>query len=115
ATEKKKAAEEARANQERIAAEKKAAEDAKVSEKAAEKAAQAERAKTAEQSKAAEQNAATDKPVVHLAPLTPAEQAGEPMPKSDQPVAGNISRSLQTELRRVGCTTAGVEDNWGSA
>lgn len=91
-----KAAAQAKADQEaRLAAEKKLAEEAKASEKA----------------KASEASAANDKPVGQLAALTPPDQTA---PKQDQPVAGSISRLLQTELNRVGCGTAAIDDNWGA-
>ena len=121
-----KAAEQARATEKaRVAAElAKKAEEAKVAEaeraktaaiaKAAEeaKAAEAARVKTAEAAKAAadariapEQRAINDK----VATLTP------PADKSDQPTTADLPRSLQSELRRVGCHTGSIDSNWNAA
>jgi hypothetical protein len=126
AAEQAKAAEQARATEKaRVAAElAKRAEEAKVGEaervkaaaiaKAAEEAkvAEAERlkaavqaAKSAEDAKAAaDQKASTDK----VAALTP------PADKSDQAATVDIPRSLQAELRRVGCNTGSVDGNWNA-
>jgi len=35
--------------------------------------------------------------------------------KSDQPTAVDLPRSLQAELRRVGCNTGAVDGNWNAA
>ncbi len=64
--------------------------------------------KKAEAAKAkltAEQKAKEEK----LAALTP------PADKSDQPTAVDLPRSLQAELRRVGCNTGAVDGNWNAA
>ncbi|MBR1152834.1 caspase family protein [Bradyrhizobium sp. JYMT SZCCT0428] len=133
AAEQVKAAEQAKAAEKaRLAAEAaKKAEDAKVAEaervkaaaqaKAAEK--EAERVKAAaavnaareaklaaelkirEEKAAAEQKAKEEK----LAALTP------PADKSDQQTAVDLPRSLQVELRRVGCNTGAVDGNWNAA
>jgi uncharacterized caspase-like protein len=113
-----KAAEQARAAEQAKAAEKAriAAEQAKKAEEA--KVAQAERAKAAEEAKAAEAagaaaeaKAAAEKKTNEdkLALLTP------PAEKSDQPKAVDLPRSLQAELRRVGCNTGAVDGNWNAA
>jgi uncharacterized caspase-like protein len=122
ATEQAKAAEQARAAETaRIAAElAKQAQEAKVAE--------AERAKAAAIAKAAEKEAARIKVVEvtkaaaeakavaekkakeeKLAALTP--QAD----KSDQPTAIDLPRSLQSELRRVGCNTGSVDGDWNTS
>ena len=44
-----------------------------------------------------------------IAALTP------PADKSDQPKAVDLPRSLQAELRRVGCNTGAVDGNWNAA
>jgi uncharacterized caspase-like protein len=100
AAEQSKAAEQARAAEKaRIAAEQaKKAEDAKVAE--------AERAKTAAEARAAAENRAREE---KLAALTP------PVDKSDQPQAVDLPRSLQAELKRVGCNTGAVDGNWNAA
>jgi hypothetical protein len=54
---------------------------------------------------AVEQKAKEEK----LAALTPATD------KSGQPTAVDLPRSLQAELRRVGCGTASVDGNWNAA
>jgi uncharacterized caspase-like protein len=126
-----KAAEAARA---KAAAQAKADEDARIAAakaKAADekKAAEAERAKAAAQAKAdedakiaaAKANAADgnkaqdDKPTGKLAALTPPEQAGDAAVKADKPIAEDIARLLQTELRRVGCNTGVIEGSWTAA
>ena len=76
----------------------KAAEEAKIAETARVKA--AEEAKAAAEKKAKEEK---------LAALTP------PADKSDQPTAVDLPRSLQAELRRVGCNTGTVDGNWNTA
>src|SRR6202035_1478772 len=43
------------------------------------------------------------------------DQAGGAIPKSDSPVASDIPRLLQTELRRVGCGTGAVDNDWNAA
>ncbi len=88
----------------------KKAEEAKVVEaervKAAAIAKAADVAKAAAEAKsAAEQKAREEK----LAVLTP------PADKSDQPPAADLPRSLQAELRRVGCNTGSVDGNWNAA
>ena len=122
-----KAAEQARAAEQAKAAERArvAAELAKKAEEA--KVAEAERAKAAAMAKAAEQEAARVKATEEakvaaeakaaekkakeekLAALTP------PADKSDQPAAVDLPRSLQAELRRVGCNTGAVDGNWNAA
>ena len=125
AAEQTKAAEQAKAAEKaRVAAElAKKAEEAKVAEaeraktaaiaKAGEEAkvAEAERVKTAEAAKAAadpkiapEQRTIDDK----VATLTP------PADKSDQQTV-DLPRSLQSELRRVGCHTGSIDSNWNAA
>jgi hypothetical protein len=59
----------------------------------------------AEAKAAAEKKASQEK----LAALTP------PAEKSDQPKAIDLPRSLQAELRRVGCNTGAVDGNWNAA
>jgi uncharacterized caspase-like protein len=111
-------AREARAAEEaRIAAEKKqAADDAKLAE--ADRALAAAQAKAEEEArnraeKAAEgKNSAADKPIGPVAALAPPDQAA---PVASQPVASDIPRLLQTELRRVGCNTGAVDGDWNAA
>ena len=122
AVEQAKAAENAKAAEKaRLAAEAaKRAEEAKVAEaertktaalaKAAEK--EAERTKAAEEARvAAEAKAAAERKIREekVAALTP------PADKSDQPAALDLPRSLQAELRRVGCNTGAVDGNWNAA
>ena len=114
-----KAAEQARAAEQAKVAERAriAAELAKKAEEA--KVAEAERAKTAAMAKAAEQEAARVKAAeevkaaaekkVKEAALTP------PPDKLGQPAAVDLPRSLQAELRRVGCNTGAVDGNWNAA
>jgi hypothetical protein len=89
----------------------KAAEQAKVAEKtriAAEQAKKAEEAKVAEAErvKAAAEKKASEQRLTALTP--PADQ-------SEQPKAVDLPRSLQAELRRVGCNTGAVDGNWNAA
>ncbi|MEH2554821.1 hypothetical protein V1286_002350 [Bradyrhizobium algeriense] len=130
-----KAAEQSRAAEQAKAAEKarvaaelaKKAEEAKVAEaerakaaalaKAAEK--EAERVKAAEEAKAAAEakkaapdaEAAAEKKAKEekLAALAPSAD------NSEQPKAVDLPRSLQAELRRVGCNTGAVDGNWNAA
>jgi hypothetical protein len=117
-----KAAEQARAAEQAKAAERArvAAELAKKAEEA--KVAEAERVKAAALAKAAEQEAARVKAVEEaraaaekkakeekIAALTP------PADKSDQAQTLDLPRSLQSELRRVGCNTGAVDGNWNAA
>jgi uncharacterized caspase-like protein len=94
-----KAAAEAKlAEAERAKAAAKVAEEAKVAEAARLKAAEVEKdpaAKRGSESK--------------IAALTP------PADQSDQPKAIDLPRSLQAELRRVGCNTGTVDGNWNAA
>jgi uncharacterized caspase-like protein len=116
-----KAAEQARAAEQAKTAEKArvAAEFAKKAEEA--KVAEAERAKAAAIAKAAE-----DVRLAEAARVKGAEAikaAAEPKvatltpeaDKPDQQVAVDLPRSLQTELRRVGCNTGSVDGNWNAA
>jgi uncharacterized caspase-like protein len=132
AAEQAKAADQAKAAEKaRIAAEQvKKAEEAKVAEaervkaaaiaKAAEK--EAERVKAAEainaaretklaaELKAKEEKQATEKAKEEkVAALNPAAD------KSDQQTSIDLPRSLQAELRRVGCNTGAVDGNWNAA
>jgi uncharacterized caspase-like protein len=118
------------AEQEKAAKAAKAAEEARLAAERAkqaelEKAAAAERTRLAEQEKvrlaaekakpaepekaAAAEKAATEKKeqVAALAPSQPG--------KSDQGTAVDLPRSLQAELRRVGCNTGAVDGNWNAA
>jgi hypothetical protein len=112
AAEKAKKIEEAKAEQERAAAEKKKAQDdAKASE--AERAKAAVAAKADEATKLAADKPA-EKPVGPLAALAP-DRSPEAEIKTDQSVATDIPRLLQSELRRVGCNTGSVDGNWNTA
>jgi hypothetical protein len=128
AAEKAKKTEEAKANQERIAAEKKAAEEARAAEVGRAKAAADQAKAAAAQAKAeeearlaaekttpSEQMVSDGKPVGQLAAVTPPDQPGEAIPKSEQSVASNMARLLQTELHRVGCGTGAIDDNWSAS
>lgn len=122
AAEQTKAAEQAKATERaRVAAElAKQAQEAKVTEaerlkatalaKAAEK--EAERTKAAEETKVAAEAktaAVTKSKEEKVAALTP------PADKSDQQAAVDLPRSLQSELRRVGCNTGSVDGYWNAA
>lgn len=126
AAEKKKAAEEAKvaeAERAKAAAMAKAEEAARLAaekKKAAEeaKAAEVERNKAAAAAKA-EQAAkpvdGADRPVGPVAALAPAERTVDADAKAGAPAASEIPRLLQSELRRVGCNTGSVDDNWNAA
>jgi uncharacterized caspase-like protein len=124
-----------KAELEKAAAAAKAAEEARIAAEKAkqieqEKAAAAEKARQAEQEKArlaaerakqieqqqaaaiaqarlAAEKAAAEKKE-QLAALPPAAD------KSDQPAQIDLPRSLQAELRRVGCNTGAVDGNWNT-
>src|SRR6476661_6235249 len=89
----------AEAEREKAAAIARAAEDARIAETA--------RVKGAEAAKAAADAKIAAEPKV--ATLTP------PADKSDQQATVDLPRSLQAELRRVGCNTASVDGNWNAA
>jgi chemotaxis protein histidine kinase CheA len=132
-----KAAEQARAAEQAKAAEKAriAAELAKKAEEA--KVAEAERAKAAAEAKLAEAErakavkVAEEAKAAEAARLKAAEVEKDPAAKrgseskiaaltppadqSDQPKAVDLPRSLQAELRRVGCNTGAVDGNWNAA
>lgn len=123
-----KAAEQARAAEQAKAAERAriAAELAKKAEEA--KVTEAERVKAAAMVKAAEQEAARIKAAEEAKALAEAKAAAEkkakeeklaaltsPADKPDQPAAADLPRSLQAELRRVGCNTGAVDGNWNAA
>jgi len=103
----------------KAAAAAKAAEEARIAAEKAkqieqERAAAAERARLAEQEKAAAAERArlaaeklAEEKRQKLAALTPAD-------KPDQP-AVDLPRSLQSELRRVGCSTGSIDGNWNAA
>jgi hypothetical protein len=134
AAEQTKAAEQARATEKaRVEAELvKKAEEAKVAE--------AERAKTTALAKAAKDSLVTgdkmkkadetkadegaelatakmkaDQPVGPVATLTPHDEATPGAPNAESPMATDIPRLLQAELRRVGCNTGSVDGNWNAA
>jgi hypothetical protein len=114
--------EEEKANQARIAAAKTKAED-EAKDAAAGRAKAAAEAKSADEARITAENAKTgdanttgaEKPIGPVATLTPAEPAGETNSKPSEPVAQDIPRLLQTELRRLGCNTGAVDGNWNAA
>jgi uncharacterized caspase-like protein len=120
ATEQAKAAKVAKAAEEaRLAAEKqKDTETARVIE--AERAKSAALAKALEEAKAAPEktknppDAKEDRSAGTVAALSP-EQSPQTEAKPDQPALADIPRLLQTELRRVGCLTGSVGDDWNGA
>ena len=67
----------------------------------------AEKAKQAEQEKAAAAAKAAEEKKQQLAAVSPTD-------KPEQP-AVDLPRSLQAELRRVGCNTGSVDGNWNAA
>jgi hypothetical protein len=121
-----KAAEQARAAEQAKAAERAriAAELAKKAEEA--KVAEAERAKAAAMAKAAEQEALRVKAAEEAKAAADTKAAAEkkakeeklaaltPADKPDQPAAVDLPRSLQAELRRVGCNIGAVNSNWNA-
>jgi Caspase domain len=94
----------AEAERVKAAAMAKAAEDAKVVEAARVKTAEAAKA-AADAKIATEQKAKDDK----VAALTPSAD------RSDQQATVDLPRSLQFELRRVGCNIGSVDGNWNAA
>lgn len=100
-----------RAQQAKAEAEARAAEQARVAAEKAKQVAQ-EQAAAAEQKRVAAESAAADKAPapppaadkpVNVAALTPAAQ---------QP---DVNKSVQSELRRVGCLTSNADGNWSTA
>lgn len=79
---------------------------AKAAEKEAERTKAAEEAKVAAEAKAAAEKKAKEEKVAALTP---------PTDRSDQQTTVDPPRSLQTELRRVGCNTGSVDGNWNTA
>jgi uncharacterized caspase-like protein len=119
-----------KAEQEKAAKAAKAAEEARmaaerVKQAELEKAAAAERTRLAEQEKvrlAAEKTKQAELEKVAAADKAAAEKKEQlaalapPQPgKSDQSTAVDLPRSLQAELRRVGCNTGSVDGNWNAA
>src|SRR5712672_529613 len=120
------------AEQDKAAEQAKAAERARIAAELAKKAeeakvAEAERAKTAAMAKAVDQEAARVKAAEETKAAADAKAASEkkareeklaaltpPSDKSDQPNAADLPRSLQAELRRVGCNTGAVDGNWNA-
>jgi uncharacterized caspase-like protein len=106
------------AEQARVAAElAKQAEDARVAEAertraaamakiAQEETLAADRAAREAEARKAAANLDADKPVGPIAALTP--QNADPQNQA----IGSVSRSLQTELQRVGCYNGSIEDSW---
>ncbi|NOJ39766.1 caspase family protein [Bradyrhizobium australiense] len=92
-----------KSQQAKAEAEAKAAEQARIAAEKAKQVAQ-DQAAAAEQKRVAAESAAADKDKpVNLAALTPATQ---------QP---DVAKSVQAELRRVGCLTGNADGNWNSA
>jgi uncharacterized caspase-like protein len=96
--------------QARAAAEARAAEEARIS--AEKRKAIEENRVAAEKIKAGDKNAQNERPVGQVATVAPAQQSGTTSPQPDQAAAAEIPRLLQTELRRVGCSTGSVDNNW---
>lgn len=61
----------------------------------------------------ARSGAKSDKPVVAALPPAPTAEPAKPEPAKSAPP--EIARLLQTELRRVGCKTGEVEDEWDAS
>ena len=122
-----KAAEQAKATEQARVAERArlAAELAKKAEEA--KVAEAERAKAAALAKAAEEERAKAAKISEEKAATEAKAAGTKAKEeklamlgpakgtSDQRSTADVPRLLQTELRRVGCYTGTVHDDWNSS
>ena len=58
-------------------------------------------------------SAKPDEPAVAALPPAPAAEPEPPKPAG--PTPQEISRSLQTELRRVGCKAGGIDDEWSAS
>jgi uncharacterized caspase-like protein len=99
------------AEQAKAAAQAKAAEEARI---LAEKRKAIEETRVAEEKvkAAGDNNAQEPRPVGPLATVAPSQQSGTTTPQPDQAAAAEIPRLLQTELRRVGCSTGSVDKNW---
>ncbi|WP_083519667.1 caspase family protein [Bradyrhizobium jicamae] len=92
-----------KSQQARAEAEAKAAEQARIAAEKAKQVAQ-DQAAAAEQKRVAAESAAADKDKpVNMAALTPATQ---------QP---DVTKSVQAELRRVGCLSGNADGNWNNA
>jgi hypothetical protein len=112
----------AKAETARAAAATKALEEAKAAEerankrleavKAAEAKAEAAKAETAKAA-AAKTEGAGKVEEIKVAAVTPPADASKPAVAG--PAPGEVARSLQTELRRVGCFAANVDGTWSAA
>lgn len=98
-----------RAQQARAEAEARSAEQARVAAEKAKQVAQ-DQAAAAEQKRAAAESAAVDK-----TPAPAAEKAVNVAALPPAPQAPDVTRSVQSELRRVGCLTSNVDGNWNNA
>jgi hypothetical protein len=109
----------------KAAAELKAAQEARATAEAAKEAAQQQAAQAEQRRHAAESAAKTTAPAAPSAPDQPPETntnadtkvAALPSPQAPAPTIApaELAKSLQTELRRVGCFTGSVDGDWDMA
>src|SRR4051794_36724397 len=99
-------------------AEARAAEQARVAAEKANQLAQ-QQAAEAEKKRAEQQLAAVDNPRAATSPGTPAAAAADKAPQvaalNPAPQPADLAKSVQLELRRVGCLTEDADGDWGSA
>jgi uncharacterized caspase-like protein len=113
-----------KAQQTKAAADAKAAEQARLAAEKAklvaqEQAAEAERKRAAADTpaadKAPENSAAASERIAAIPSTVERSQATNPAPASSGPSPAEITKSVQTELRRVGCLTGAADGEWNAA
>src|SRR5262245_13412794 len=102
-----------KAAQAKAEADAKAAEQARIAAEKAKEVAQAQAA-AAEQKRAEAEKAAADTKVAAVAPTAPPDKANLASLSTGAPSA-DVTKSVQTELRRVGCLSGEADGNWNAA
>ena len=102
-----------RAAQAKAEADAKAAEQARIAAEKAKEVAQAQAA-AAEQKRAEAEKAAADTKVAAVAPAAQADQPNLASLSTGAPSA-EVTKSVQSELRRVGCLSGEADGNWNTA
>jgi uncharacterized caspase-like protein len=75
----------------------------------------ANQAKAAEAAKSAAAKPGDDHAVGPVAALPPADDAAATTAEPARPSSAEVAHLLQDELRRVGCNTAAIDDDWNAA
>jgi uncharacterized caspase-like protein len=103
-----------KAQQAKADADAKAAEQARIAAEKAKQVAQ-DQAAAAEQKRATAEKAAADKASAAPAPAADKDKATNLAALSAGPPQPDVTKSVQTELRRVGCLTGAADGEWNSA